>query len=69
MQTMHHPLVSLPILTNHTPPTSSSYWLPVLHVNVGLEPYTFPNPFDHANLGPFPPSTLPTPSLAHDQTP
>jgi len=35
MQTMHHPPVPPPILTNHTPPTTSLYWPPNLHWNVG----------------------------------
>jgi hypothetical protein len=69
MQTMHRPLVPLPILTNHTPPISSPYWLPTLHVNVGSKPYTFPHRFDHAHVHFFPPSILPTPLIAHDQTP
>jgi hypothetical protein len=58
---------------SHAPPTSFLYRLPTLRVptlrvNVGFEPYTFPNPFDHAHVGPFPPSILPTPLVAHDQT-
>ncbi len=69
MQTTQHPLVPLPILTNHTPFTSSPYWLLTLCVNVGPELYIFPNLFYHAHVGPFLPSTLPTPPVAHDQTP
>jgi hypothetical protein len=69
MQTTHFPVVPLPILTNHTPPISSPYRPLAFCVNVKPQPYIFPNPFDHAHLGPFPPSTLPTPLIAHDQTP
>jgi hypothetical protein len=50
MQTINHPLVTPPILTNHTPPISSPYQPPTLCVNVGSQPYTFPNPFNHAQL-------------------
>jgi hypothetical protein len=66
MQTMHFPLVPFPILTNHTTPISSPYWPLALHVNVGPRPYTFPNPLDHAHVGPFPISILPAPPIAHD---
>jgi len=69
MQTTHLPLVTPPILTNHTPPTSSPYRPPTLCVKVTPQPYTFPNPFDHAHVGPFPPSTLPAFLIAHDQIP
>jgi len=68
MQTANHPLIPPPILTNHTPLSSSHYQLPTLHVNVGPQPYTFPNLFDHAQ-GPFPPFTLSTLTVTHDQTP
>jgi hypothetical protein len=60
MQTTHFSLVPLPILTNHTTPISSLYWPLAFHVNVGPQPYTFPNPLDHAHVGPFPISILPT---------
>jgi hypothetical protein len=56
MQTTNHPLITLPIPTNHTPPTSSPYHPPTFHVNVGSQPYTFPNPLHHAQLGHFFPS-------------
>jgi hypothetical protein len=69
MQTTHFPLVTPSILTNHTPPISSPYRPPTLCVNVRPQPYTFPNPFDHAHVGPFPPSTLLTFLIAHDQIP
>jgi hypothetical protein len=68
MQTTHFPLIPLPILTNHTPSTSSPYQPPALQVNVMPQPYIFPNPIDHAHVGPFPLSTLPNPLVAHDQT-
>jgi len=58
MQTMHFPLIPPPILTNHTPPISSLYQPPTLCVNVKPQPYTFPNPLDHAHVRPFPLSTL-----------
>jgi len=54
MQTINHPLVTPLILTNHTPPFSSPYQSLALHVNVGSQLYTFPNPFDHAQLKHFP---------------
>jgi hypothetical protein len=69
MQTMHLPLVAPPILRIHTPPISSPYKPLALCVNVRLQPHTFPNPLDHTHVGPFPPSTLPAPQVAHDQTP
>jgi hypothetical protein len=69
MQTAHFPLIPLPILINYTPSTSSSYQPPTLRVNGRPQLYTFPNPFDHAHVSPFPPSTLPTLPIAHDQTP
>jgi hypothetical protein len=56
-QTINHPLVTPLILTNHTPPTSSPYQPLTLHVNVGSQPYIFPNPFNHAQLRHF---SLPT---------
>jgi hypothetical protein len=66
MQTMHFPLVPPPILTNHTPPIISFYWPPALHMNVGPKTYIFLNPLDHAHVGPFLASTLPTPPITHD---
>jgi hypothetical protein len=50
MQTIIHPLVTPLILTNHTPPISSPYQPLTLCVNVGSQPYTFPNPLNHAQL-------------------
>jgi hypothetical protein len=44
MQILNHSLIPFPILTNHTPPTSSPYQPSALHVNVTLQPYTFSNP-------------------------
>jgi hypothetical protein len=67
-QTTNHPLIPPPILTNHTPLSSSHYQPPTLHVNVGPQPYIFPNLCDHAQ-GPFPPSTLSAFTVTHDQTP
>jgi hypothetical protein len=69
MQIMHLPLVPPCILTNHTPPTNSPYRPLAFRMNARPQPYTFPNPLDHAHVGPFPPSTLPTPPITHDQTP
>ncbi len=64
MQTMHLPLVPPCILTNHI-----SSPIPLINSSHSAQPYTFPNPFDHAHVGPFPPFTLPTFPIAHDQTP
>jgi hypothetical protein len=69
MQITNYPLTPLTIITNHGPPTSSSYWSLTFHANVGSQPYTFPNPLDNAFVGPFPPSTFLAPTIAHDQTP
>jgi hypothetical protein len=66
MQTMHFPLIPPPILTNHTPSTSSYFQPPALRMNVGPQLYTFPNPLNHAHVRPFPLSTLPTLPIAHD---
>jgi hypothetical protein len=68
MQTTNHPLVTLLILTNHTPPIHSPYQPPTLHVNVGSQPYIFPNPLNHAQLGHFPPPTLLIPTIGYDHT-
>ncbi len=57
-QTTNQPLVTPPILINHTPPISSLYQPLTLHVNVGSQFYIFPNPFDHAQLEHFSPLTL-----------
>jgi hypothetical protein len=59
-QITNHPLVTPPILTNHTPPTNFHYW---------PQPFTFPNPIDHAQLGYFSPPTLLVPTVGHDHTP
>jgi hypothetical protein len=69
MQTMHLLLVPPCILTNHTPPISSPYQPLVLQLNAKPQPYIFPNSLYHAHVKPFPPSTLPTPLVTHDQTP
>jgi hypothetical protein len=58
MQTMHCPLVTPPILTNHTPPITSPYWPLDLHQNAEPQPYTFLNSLGHAHVRPFPMSTL-----------
>jgi hypothetical protein len=58
MQTTNHPLITPLILTNHTPPISAPYQPATLHVNERSQFYTFPNPFDHAQLGHFPPPIL-----------
>jgi len=68
MQTTHHPLIPLPIQTNHTPFISFFYRPLILCGNVGPQPYILKNPFDHAHVGPFPPSTILAPLVAHDQT-
>jgi hypothetical protein len=69
MQIMHLPLVPPCILTNHTPPINSPYQPLTFRMNATPQPYTFPNPLNHAHVGPFPLSTLPTPQVRHDQTP
>jgi hypothetical protein len=69
MQTTNYPQITPLILTNHTPPTNTPYQPPTLHVNEGSQPYTFPNPFDHAQLGQFPLPTLLVPTNDLDHTP
>jgi hypothetical protein len=69
IQTTNYPLITPMILTNHTPPTSAPYQPLTFHVNVGSQFYTFPNPFDHAQLGHFPSPTLLVPIVGHDHTP
>jgi len=69
MQTINHPLVTPPILTNHTPPFSSPYHSLTLCVNVGSQLYIFPNPFDHAQLRHFSLPTILVPTYDHDHTP
>ncbi len=68
-QTINNPLITFPILTNHTPPTNSFYEPPGLHVNVGSQFYIFPNPLEHAQLGHFSPPILLVPTIGHDHTP
>jgi hypothetical protein len=68
-QTTNHPLVTLTILTNHTPPINSPYHPPTLHVNMGYQPYIFLNPFDHTHLGHFSPPILLVHIIGHDYTP
>jgi hypothetical protein len=65
----NHPLVTPPILTNHTPPISSPYQPQILHVNVGSQLYTFPNPLNHAQLKHFPPPILLVLTIGHNHTP
>jgi len=69
MQITNYPPAPRTIITNHAPPTSSSYWSLTFHVNVGSQPYTFPNPLHNALVGPFPPSTFLAFTIANDQTP
>ncbi len=69
IQTMKHPLGPPPILTNHTPLINSPYQHLALCVNEGPQPYTFPNPANHAHVEPFPPSILLAPIVTQDQTP
>jgi hypothetical protein len=69
MQNRNHSLFTPPIPTNHTPPTNSPYQPQAFHVNVGSQPYTFPNPFNHVQLGHFSPPTLLVPTIGHDHTP
>jgi hypothetical protein len=69
MQTTNHPVVTLLILTNHTPPTSAPYQPLTLHVNERSQFYTFPNPFDHPQLGHFPLPILLVPTIGLDHTP
>ncbi len=54
IQTIKHPLGPPPILTNHTPLIYSPYQHLALCVNEGPQPYTFPNPANHAHVEPFP---------------
>jgi hypothetical protein len=68
-QTTNHPIITLPIITNHTPPSSSPYQPLTFHVNVGSQPCTFPNPFNHAQLRHFSPPFLLVPIVGHDHTP
>jgi hypothetical protein len=68
-QTTNHPLVTLLILIIHTPPTSSPYQPLTFHVNVGSQPHTFPNPFDHAQLRHFSSPTILVLTIGHDHTP
>ncbi len=68
MQTMDHPLVPPIFLTNHTPPTNSLYRPLAFYMNVGPQPYIFPNPFDNAHVKPFVPSILLAFTIVHDQT-
>jgi hypothetical protein len=69
MQTTNCPLVTPLILTNHTPPTSAPYQPLTLHVNERSQFYTFPNPFDHPQLGHFPLPILLVPTIGLDHTP
>jgi hypothetical protein len=69
MQTTNHPLVTLLILINHTPPTSAPYQPLTLHVKEGSKPYTFLNPLNHAQLRHFPPPTVLVPIIGLDHTP
>ncbi len=69
MQTTNHPLVTLLILTNHTPLTSAPYQPPTFHVNVGSPFYIFPNPFNHAQLEHFPLPILLVLIVGLDHTP
>jgi hypothetical protein len=54
MQTTNHTLVPLPVITNHTPPINSPYQPQAFCVNVGPQLHAFPNPLNHAQVGPFP---------------
>jgi len=69
MQATNHPLVTLPILTNHTLHIIAPYQPPTLPMNEGSQPYTFPNPIDHAQLGHFSPPTFLVPIVGIDHTP
>jgi hypothetical protein len=66
MQTTNYkpPIIS-PHLTNHTPPIVL-FTIPLFFM--WLQPYNFPNPFDHVRVGPFPPFILSTPIVVHDWT-
>ncbi len=68
-QTTNHPLNTRLNLTNHTPLINASYQPLTLYVNEGSQPYTFPNPLDHAHLGHFPLPTLLIPTIGLDHTP
>jgi hypothetical protein len=78
MQTMNHPLIALIVLTNRAPPISSTNHSPLvnsppptpsLSCECGSQPYTFPSPFDNPHVGHFPPSTISTCTIVHDQAP
>jgi hypothetical protein len=69
MQTTHPQPTPHTILTNHTPPISSSYQPPTLCVNVKPQPNTFLIPLNNAHVEPFSPSTLLAFIVAHDKTP
>jgi hypothetical protein len=69
MHTINHPLITPLIPTSYTPPTSSPSQPLAFHVNLGSQPYTFPNPFNHAQLEHFPPPTLLVLIVDHDHTP
>jgi hypothetical protein len=65
MRITNHSLISPLIPTNHTSPTRA----PALCVNMGSQPYTFPNPLNHAQLGHFSLFILFVPIVGHDHTP
>jgi hypothetical protein len=69
MQTTNHPLVTLLILANHKPPTTSPYEPSTLRVNVESQPYTFLNPLNYAQFRHFSLPTLLVPIVGHDHTP
>jgi hypothetical protein len=70
MQTTNHPLITPLNLTNHTPPINVPYQPPTFHVIKGSQPYIFPNPLDHAQIGhlDFPTLLIHTVSLHHTPT-
>jgi hypothetical protein len=69
MQITNHPLVTILIITNYTPPTSTPYLPPTFHVNEGPQFYTFSNPFDHAQLWHFFPPILLILTISFNHTP
>ncbi len=58
---------------SHVNKPHTTYQFPLLAlsfcVNVMPQPYIFPNPLDHAHVGPFSPFHSTTPLVVHDQTP
>jgi hypothetical protein len=69
VQSRHQPPTLHIILTNDTPPTGSPYQPSTPHVNVEPQPNNFSILLNSTHVKSFPPSTLSTPIIAHDQNP